>query len=109
VAGPVVEGACGSSGRSRTRVRGVAGSPSISESVTGVWGAAGCPSISESVTGVREHFAAAAALDLAALLALVITSFCDFVFEALSTRRRGQLWSSAGCGPPQWIHLAGQE
>jgi hypothetical protein len=51
----------------------------------------GCPSISESVIGVQEHFAAATALDLAALLALVITFFCDFVFRALSTRWRGQL------------------
>jgi hypothetical protein len=96
VAGPVVGGACRSCGRSRTGVRGVVGCPSISESVTGVWGVAGCPSISESVTGALEHFAAATALDLAALLALVIASFCDFVFRALSTGRRGQLRSSAG-------------
>jgi hypothetical protein len=48
-----------------------------------------------SVRGVLEHFAAVTALDLAALLALVIISFCDFVFRALSTRQRGQLRSSA--------------
>ena len=48
-----------------------------------------------SVRGVLEHFAAATALDLAALLALVIISFCDFVFRALSTRQRGQLQLSA--------------
>ena len=62
---------------------------------TGVQGVIGSPSISVFVKGVLEHFAAATALDLAALLALVIISFCDFVFRALSTRWRGQLQSSA--------------
>ena len=80
MAGLVVEGTCRSCGRSRTGVRGVTGGPSI-----GV-----------SVRGVLEHFAAATALDLAALLALVIISFCDFVFRALSTGWRGQLQLSAG-------------
>jgi hypothetical protein len=82
VAGLVVGGTCRSCGRSRTGVQGV--------------GVVGSPSIGESVMGVLEHFAAATALDLAALLALVITSFCDFVFRALSAGRRGQLRSSAG-------------
>ena len=80
MAGPVVGGTCRSCGHSQT----------------GVWGVTGCPSICMSIRGVLEHFAAATALDLAALLALVITSFCDFVFGALSTGWRGQLRSSAG-------------
>ena len=74
MAGPVVGGTSRSCGRSRTGVRGVTG----------------CSSIGVSVRGVLEHFAAATALDLAALQALVIASFCDFVFRALSTRWRGQ-------------------
>ena len=56
----------------------------------------GCPSIGMSIRGVLEHFAAATALDLAALQALVIASFCDFVFRALSTGWRGQQQSSTG-------------
>ena len=90
MAGPVVGGSCRSCGRSRTGVRGVVGCPSIGVSVIGV------SIIGVSIIGVLEHFAAATALDLAALLALVIASFCDFVFGALSTGRRGQLRSSAG-------------
>ena len=51
--------------------------------------------IGVSIIGVLEHFVATTTLDLVALLALVIASFCDFVFRALSTRRRGQLQLSA--------------
>jgi hypothetical protein len=63
----------GSSGCSRTRIRGVAG----------------CLSIGISVTGVLEYFAAAITLDLVVLLTLVIASFCVFVFGVLYTRRKG--------------------
>jgi hypothetical protein len=70
VVGLVVGGTCRFYRRLQTRVQGVVGSPSISE----------------SVMGVLDHFTAAITLDLAALLALVITSFCDFIFRALSTR-----------------------
>ena len=77
--GLVVGGACRSCRRLQTRV----------------WGVVGCPSISKSITRVLEHFTAIAALDLAALLALVITSFCNFVFKALSVGWRGQLRLSA--------------
>jgi hypothetical protein len=76
VAGLVIRG---SSGRSRTGIRGVAG----------------CPSIGISVTGVLEHFAAVVALDLVVLLILVIAFFCVLVFGVLCTGRNGQLRSSA--------------
>lgn len=42
---------------------------------TGVQGVAGCSSIGMSAIGVLQHFAAVTALDLAALLAIVIASF----------------------------------
>jgi hypothetical protein len=77
VAGLVVRG---SSRRSRTGVRGVAG----------------CLFIGISVTRVLEYFAAAAILDLVVLLTLVIASFYVFVFGVLCIGRSRQLRSSAG-------------
>jgi hypothetical protein len=69
----------GSSGRSRTGVRGVAG----------------CPSIGISAIRILEYFAAAIALVLVVLLTLVIASFRVFVFGVLCTGQRKQLRSSA--------------
>jgi hypothetical protein len=95
VAGAVVGASCGSGERLRTGVRGVAGSIRRS-------------SIGTSVLGARQHLAVATALDLSALLALIIASACSFVFGGpLRVGRRGHLRSSARWGPPQWRHFAG--
>jgi len=40
------------------------------------------------IKGVLKYFVAITALDLLALLALVIASFYNFVFKALSTKQR---------------------
>jgi hypothetical protein len=70
--------------------------------VRGVVGYIRCSSIRTSIIGARQHLAIATALDLAALLSLVIASTCSFVFGGpLRVRRKGQLQSSAGWGPPQ--------
>ena len=78
---------CKPAGGLRAGVRGVAGRV----------GGIGRSSIGTSVIGARQYLAMATALDLAALLALIIASACSFVFGSpLEVGRRGHLRSSAG-------------
>jgi hypothetical protein len=87
VAGAVIGASYKPTGGLRARVRGVIGRI----------GGIGRSSIRISVIGARQHLAIAIALDLAALLALIIASACSFVFRSpLEVRRRGHLRSSAG-------------
>ena len=80
----VVRASCRSGERLRTGVRRVAGS-------------IGRSSIRTSVTRARQYLAVAIALNLAALLALVIASAYSFVFRSpLEVGRRGHVRSSAG-------------
>jgi hypothetical protein len=73
----------------KKRVAGLVIGGSSGHSRTGVRGVTGCFSISVSVPGVLEYFAAIIALDLVVLLTLVIASFGVFVFGVLYTGGRG--------------------
>ena len=87
VAGTVARASCRSGERLRTGVCRVVGR------VRGI----GRSSIRTSVIGARQYLAVATALDLAALLALIIASAYSFVLGGpLEVGRRGHLRSSAG-------------
>ncbi len=87
MASAVVRASCGSGERLRTGVRRVAGS-------------IGRSSIRTSVLGARQHLAVATALNLSALLALIIVSAYSFIFGGLlRVGRRGHLRLSARWGP----------
>ena len=87
VAGVVVRASCRAGERLRTGVRRVVGRV----------GGIGRSSIRTSIIGARQHLAVAIALNLAALLALIIASACSFVLGSpLEVGRRGHLRSSAG-------------
>ena len=90
VAGAVVGASCKPTRRLRVGVCGVCG-------VVGRAGGIGRSSIRTSVIGARQYLAVTIALDLAALLALVIALAYSFVFGSpLEVGRRGHLRSSAG-------------
>jgi len=92
VAGAVVRASCRSGERLQTGVCGVVGRI----------GGVGRSSIRTSIIGARQHLAVAIALDLAALLALIIASAYSFVLGSpLEVGRRGHIRSSAGWGPLQ--------